>query len=201
MAKKWNDYTWREKMIGIGAVIVGVFVLGSAASAVGNTTSSNNQEPSATKQVQTTPVTTYKELDETEPVAFEKTSAQSSSLASGTSQVTTAGVDGVRTLTYKITLVDGAETKRDLISNEVTTQPTAEVTTIGTYVAPVAPQQPTASGSGCDSNYSGGCVPVASDVDCGGGRGNGPAYFYGTASVVGSDIYGLDGDDDGIACE
>ena len=60
---------------------------------------------------------------------------------------------------------------------------------------------PPAASSSCDSNYSGGCVPIASDVDCGGGSGNGPAYFYGTATVVGVDIYGLDRDGDGIACE
>ncbi|WP_290865407.1 excalibur calcium-binding domain-containing protein [Hamadaea sp.] len=53
----------------------------------------------------------------------------------------------------------------------------------------------------CDPNYAGACVPVASDVDCAGGSGNGPAYFSGTARVVGTDIYDLDRDNDGIACE
>jgi outer membrane biosynthesis protein TonB len=53
----------------------------------------------------------------------------------------------------------------------------------------------------CDPNYSGGCVPIASDVDCAGGSGNGPAYFSGTARVTGDDIYDLDRDGDGIACE
>jgi hypothetical protein len=55
--------------------------------------------------------------------------------------------------------------------------------------------------STCDPNYSDGCVPIASDVDCGGGSGNGPAYFYGVARVVGVDIYDLDRDNDGWACE
>nr|WP_053732286.1 hypothetical protein [Nocardia sp. NRRL S-836] len=52
----------------------------------------------------------------------------------------------------------------------------------------------------CDPNYSG-CVPIASDVDCAGGSGNGPAYVVGPIRVIGSDIYGLDSDHDGIACE
>jgi len=56
------------------------------------------------------------------------------------------------------------------------------------------------SAGGCDSNYSG-CVPVASDVDCEGGSGNGPAYVSGPVRVIGSDIYGLDADDDGLGCE
>ena len=53
----------------------------------------------------------------------------------------------------------------------------------------------------CDPNYSGACVPVASDVDCAGGSGNGPAYVQGPVVVVGVDIYGLDRDHDGIGCE
>ncbi|WP_294984367.1 hypothetical protein [Tabrizicola sp.] len=53
----------------------------------------------------------------------------------------------------------------------------------------------------CDPNYSGKCVPVASDVDCAGGNGNGPAYVDGPVYVVGSDIYGLDRDGDGVACD
>ncbi|NUT36463.1 MAG: hypothetical protein HOV79_25700 [Hamadaea sp.] len=53
----------------------------------------------------------------------------------------------------------------------------------------------------CDPNYSGDCVPIASDVDCGGGSGDGPAYFWGVARVVGTDKYRLDADKDGWACE
>jgi hypothetical protein len=52
----------------------------------------------------------------------------------------------------------------------------------------------------CDPNYSG-CVPIASDVDCAGGRGNGPAYVQGPVRVIGRDIYKLDRDGDGIGCE
>ena len=51
-----------------------------------------------------------------------------------------------------------------------------------------------------DPNYSA-CVPIASDVDCAGGRGNGPAYVRGPVRVLGNDIYDLDRDHDGIACE
>lgn len=52
----------------------------------------------------------------------------------------------------------------------------------------------------CDKNYSD-CVPVASDVDCAGGSGNGPVYVRGPIQVIGKDIYKLDRDHDGIACE
>lgn len=61
------------------------------------------------------------------------------------------------------------------------------------------PPQPTA-GTGCDPNYSG-CVPIASDVDCASGSGNGPAYTNGPVAVIGQDIYDLDRDGDGWGCE
>lgn len=63
----------------------------------------------------------------------------------------------------------------------------------------VAPAPP--SGGGCDSNYTP-CVPIDSDVDCAGGSGNGPSYVSGPVTVIGTDVYGLDGNDnDGIGCE
>ena len=53
----------------------------------------------------------------------------------------------------------------------------------------------------CHSSYRGVCVPIASDVDCAGGGGNGPAYVSGPVRVVGPDVYGLDRDKDGVGCE
>lgn len=144
------------------------------------------------------PVTTYADVQETEPIPFEKTSRDDASLDVGTTKITTPGVDGVRTKTFHVTYVDGKETARTESKNEVTTQPVAEVTSVGTRVPYVAPA-PVASS--CDPNYSGACVPIASDVDCGGGSGNGPEYIYGVVQVVGSDIYGLDRDGDGMGCE
>jgi hypothetical protein len=64
--------------------------------------------------------------------------------------------------------------------------------------APIAAAAPSSSG-GCNPNYTG-CVPNASDVDCAGGSGNGPAYT-GPVQVIGTDVYGLDRDGDGYACE
>lgn len=63
---------------------------------------------------------------------------------------------------------------------------------------PAPPPRP--NNGDCDPNYSG-CVPIASDVDCAGGSGNGPAYVSGPVQVIGYDIYGLDRDGDDIACE
>jgi len=52
----------------------------------------------------------------------------------------------------------------------------------------------------CTPGYSP-CLPPASDYDCAGGSGDGPAYAYGPIQVNGSDPYDLDRDGDGIACE
>lgn len=58
-----------------------------------------------------------------------------------------------------------------------------------------------ALGQDCHPSYQGACVPIASDVDCAGGSGNGPQYVIGPVYVVGPDEYGLDRDGDGVACE
>lgn len=150
--------------------------------------------PSATPTP--TPVTTVREEAVAEVIAFEKTTYEDASIARGQTAVAVAGQNGERTLTYRITLVDGVETARELVSDAVTVQPVAEATAIGTYDPPPPPPV-----SNCDPNYADACVPVSSDVDCAWGTGDGPAYLDGVARVVGSDIYGLDRDGDGLACE
>jgi resuscitation-promoting factor RpfB len=64
-----------------------------------------------------------------------------------------------------------------------------------------APSDPEPDDGGCHANYSGACVPIAKDVDCAGGSGNGPAYVRGPLRVVGKDVYDLDRDGDGTACD
>ena len=59
---------------------------------------------------------------------------------------------------------------------------------------------PTTAKPKCHPSYSP-CVPIASDVDCAGGSGNGPAYVQGPVTVVGNDIYELDKDGNGTGCE
>jgi len=70
---------------------------------------------------------------------------------------------------------------------------------LNTNTPTTPPKEKPKAQSSCDPNYSG-CVPIASDVDCAGGSGNGPAYT-GRVNVIGSDIYDLDRDGDGVACE
>jgi hypothetical protein len=81
-------------------------------------------------------------------------------------------------------------------------KPTPTPVTAAPAPKPITPKSPAPkpTRNGCDPNYSG-CVPIDSDVDCAGGSGNGPSYTSGPVRVIGSDIYGLDRDGDGIACE
>ena len=64
-----------------------------------------------------------------------------------------------------------------------------------------APPPPSSPAGDCNPNYSGACVPNASDVDCAGGSGDGPEYVAGPVQVIGSDVYDLDRDGDGVGCE
>ena len=158
-------------------------------------------KPQPAKPKVAAPVATTSTLTETQPIPFASTTVNTASLPKGTSKITTVGVNGVSTLTYEVTTTDGKQTAKTLLSTVTTTPPVTQITSIGTYVAPAyVPSTPTPSSS-CDPNYSGACVPIASDVDCAGGSGNGPAYVQGPVRVIGSDIYGLDRDGNGIGCE
>jgi hypothetical protein len=62
------------------------------------------------------------------------------------------------------------------------------------------PRRADDAAAACHPSYDP-CVPVADDVDCSGGEGNGPAYTDETVEVTGDDVYGLDADHDGQGCE
>jgi hypothetical protein len=66
--------------------------------------------------------------------------------------------------------------------------------------APAPTPTPSPSSSVCTPGYSP-CIAPGLDVDCAGGSGNGPRYVSGPIYVTGTDVYGLDRDNDGIGCE
>ncbi|WBB77364.1 G5 domain-containing protein [Micromonospora sp. WMMD882] len=150
---------------------------------------SPSASPTPTPSLSPSPVVRTRTVTSTETIRHGSRTVKDSSLAKGTRKVRTRGVDGVRTLTYQVTVTDGVQTGRKLVKSVVTRQPVTEVVAVGTKVA-----------RECDPNYSG-CVPIASDVDCAGGGGDGPAYVSGPVRVIGSDVYRLDRDKDGWACE
>jgi resuscitation-promoting factor RpfB len=133
-----------------------------------------------------------KTVTETRSIGYSTRTVKDSSLAKGKTRTRTSGKAGVRTLTYAVTLTNGKQTAKKLVKSVVTRAPVTKVVAVGTKQS---------GGSGCDPHYSGACVPIASDVDCAGGGGNGPAYVTGPVRVVGDDIYQLDRDGDGVACD
>lgn len=108
---------------------------------------------------------------------------------------------------FRRALTEARNVNRGLWAACATTTTAAPVTSRATVAAtsPPGTAPPTTAApnaAGCHPAYSGACVPIASDVDCAGGRGNGPAYVSEkNFRVVGDDVYGLDDDNDGIACE
>lgn len=145
-----------------------------------------------------TPVKTESEVQLVAAIPFEVTSVEDPNIDVGASAITTAGANGETTTTYLVKSVDGVEVSREVRREEVTLQPISEVTSVGSrQPAPPAPDpiEP------CNSNYADVCVPNSSDVDCEGGSGDGPAYVDGPLRIVGTDVYGLDRDGDGIACD
>ncbi|MFD0901506.1 G5 domain-containing protein [Actinomadura sediminis] len=138
----------------------------------------------------TTPAVEKRTVTRTRPIPFKTRKVKDPSLDAGTTRVKRRGAAGVMTYSYEVTYTDGEPTGKKLLGKKVTKKPVTEIVAIGTKSEPR-----------CDENYSGACVPIASDVDCAGGSGNGPAYVQGPVRVIGDDVYGLDRDGDGTACD
>ena len=100
--------------------------------------------------------------------------------------------------------VTGAQPSGPTIVVPATTAPPTTAgtppATVATAVATTIAVQQLLPQPVCHPSYSP-CVPVADDVDCAGGDGDGPTYVSGPIVVSGVDDYRLDGDGDGIACE
>jgi len=73
----------------------------------------------------------------TSEVPFNAVEQDDPSLYIGQSKVTTAGVAGVRTVIERVTTVDGTETAREPLSDNITQAPVDQVTNIGTTKKPV----------------------------------------------------------------
>jgi len=145
--------------------------------------------PTPTQTSAPSATTVTKTITETQSIPYSTKKVNDPTLTVGKTRVRTPGVNGVKTLTYKVTFANGTQTSKTLVSQKVTKQPVTKVIAVGTKPK-----------SNCDPNYTP-CVPIASDVDCAGGSGNGPAYVDGPVQVIGVDIYDLDRDGDGVGCD
>jgi hypothetical protein len=193
-------------MIG-GAANAATFAPPTASLSAGVASESDDSEPAETSSPTPTPtpepVVEQKEVREPIVIPFESTTTNDATLAVGTTAITVPGADGEKVIIHLVTYTDGVETDRSVLREEITVKPVTQVTAVGTKPPVVAPPPPPPGpkNSGCHASYTGACVPIASDVDCAGGSGNGPEYVTGPLRVVGPDIYDLERDGDGIACD
>ena len=166
-------------------------------------TSKATATPKPTATPTPTPVASQEEVQEASVIPYGAVTVDDSNIDVGATAISVGGGNGEKVTTYLVEYLDGVEVSRSVAREEITVQPVDEVTSIGTRVPPpvVAAPEPEPENNGCDSNYADACVPIASDVDCAGGSGNGPGYVDGPVRIVGTDIYDLDNDTDGIACD
>lgn len=114
-----------------------------------------------------------------EAVAFESIERNDATIPLGERRVSVEGIDGQRTLTYDVTYVNGAETERKEIKNEVTKQPTAKVTLVGTYVKPQAPAPASSSsGSGYTNSQGNHVASPSSNPEGASAKCNDGTYSY-----------------------
>jgi hypothetical protein len=133
-----------EKIL-LGIAIGVLLLIGVGVANSPSTTDTSTKKPIATSKPKThTPKITYQTVVEKQDIPFGSTTTQSSSLSKGTTKVTTTGVNGTKSLTYKVTFSDGNQTKKELVKEEIIVQPVTQVTTVGTYVAPPPPPSPPA---------------------------------------------------------
>ncbi len=157
-------------------------------------------EPRTTQAQETTAVkkdvVKHKLVRIKKAIPFARSTVKTSGLDKGVKVLDQQGRPGVQVRVVRVTLENGEEVGRDVVKTFVARAPTEQVQLVGTRAKPKP-----APASNCDDNYTGACVPVASDVDCAGGSGDGPAYVEGPVRIVGGDVYDLDRDGDGIACD
>jgi uncharacterized protein YabE (DUF348 family) len=85
------------------------------------------------------------EVSETTAVPADKVETPDPNAFEGERKVTTPGVNGQKVTRYKVTVVDGVETAREVVDSTVTVAPVTEQAMVGTMAKPAAPA-PTADG-------------------------------------------------------
>lgn len=213
--KGWSRVRIASRPIAVGVLMAGI-VLGTvggvaaAASRPGpapiaanfaevsgspSTRASHSPSPSPTPRLTETIV------EERSVIPYTSSTIDDPNLDVGVVVVSTPGSNGEKLTRTRVISEGGKELRREVVEEIITVPVTNEVISNGTRVPPPPAPVPFAGGGGCDPNYEGACVPISSDVDCSGGSGNGPDYVDGPVWIVGSDIYDLDRDGDGIACD
>lgn len=192
-----------------------VLVAGILVSTVGGTAlaaggpppidSARETRPTPTETATSTPPQETTIVEERTAVPYSSSTVDDPNLDVGNRAVVTSGVNGEKLTRIRVVTEYGREIERSVIDESMSLHPVNEVIAVGTRQPPPPPPPPAPAPvpaeGGCDPNYAGSCVPIAYDVDCAGGSGDGPEYAFGPVQIIGQDIYDLDRDGDGIACD
>jgi 3D (Asp-Asp-Asp) domain-containing protein len=113
----------RKRILPIGVTAIGLTALAIAPRGVPAAPDGNSSRPE--------PRLAEKRVEQREPIPYPTLRRSSSELRSGTSKTVRAGVNGEKVSTYKVTLKDDVETKRELVSSRVLRKPVPEIVAVG----------------------------------------------------------------------
>lgn len=119
------------------ALVCGFIILAIAlAGSVGNNTDSTPDDAytghSAIIDDTEEKFTGTKTETKTEPIKYESSTVDDSSLDEGKTEIRTKGVNGSKSVTYTVTYENGKEISREKVSEEITKEPVNEVKAVGT---------------------------------------------------------------------
>lgn len=166
MLGKFKSWFLALSSVGKAGVIIGTLAVASIASAASHPTS-KPPSPTEPTSVKASKVEVKTETT-TEAIAFDTQTIDDANLASGTDQVRTEGVSGVKTKTWSVTYTDGKETDRKVVKEEVTTAPITKVIAHGTKVVLDCPNGTyvNSDGNTVCSPYSAPSVPAGATARC-----------------------------------
>lgn len=113
----------RKRILAVGMTATSLAALASIPSGVPAAPDGNSSRPDAR--------VTEKRVEQREPIPYPTLRRSSSTLRSGTSKTVRAGVNGEKVNTYKVTLKDEVEVKRQLLSTRVLRKPVPQIVAVG----------------------------------------------------------------------
>ena len=115
----------RSRFVGGVLAVLGVFMLSPVLRGSTVLADSNSIRP------ETQAVDTVKKVEKREPIPYPTLRKSSLELRSGTSKTVRTGINGVKLVTYKVTLKDGQEVSREQLTAKILKKPEPEILAIG----------------------------------------------------------------------
>lgn len=142
---KNGEFTRKHAGFGFGFFAVVFFILVGVTAPPQKTV--NVQQASLTTKTQAaaakpnnnstqSPTVTTEQQTQTQQIPFTTQNQNDGSLPKGQTKVIQQGQNGSETLTYKLTLTNGRQTDKTLLSTTVNTQPVNQIVAFGTFVTP-----------------------------------------------------------------